>query len=266
MRRRIGALVAGDPERGWSLEWFARRMRDALPFRDALSIGSGTGAAERHLVSLGAVESITAIDPSATAIGHAEKAAAEAGLAGRISHAVADAHSWLGNGRQWDAVFFHGSLHHLDRLPELFALLESALRPGGILFLDEYVGPSRGEWSWPRMIVPNLAYRALPRSVRRTRIVRAPVTDDDPTEMICASEIAPLVRRHFEVVEWRNYGGNLVSLVYPNLRKPAAGDAEAQRIFGRALERLFRMEDFLLRHPWLPAGKSLYAVVIARKR
>src|SRR5262249_55909707 len=142
VRRRIGAFVSGDPECGWSLEWFARRMRDALPFAEALSIGCGTGAAERHLVSLGAVGSITAIDPSAAAVAHAEKAAADAGLTGRISHAVADAHAWLANGRQWDAIFFHGSLHHLDRLPRLFPLLDGALRPGGILFLDEYVGPS----------------------------------------------------------------------------------------------------------------------------
>ena len=266
VRRRIGLMISGDPECGFSLDWFARRMKDRLPFRNALSIGCGTGAAERHLVSLGAVEKITGVDASATVIENAARAASEAGFAGLISYAVGDAHDWVSSGQRWDAIVFHGSLHHLDRLPELFAHLEDALEPGGILFVDEYVGPSRDEWSRRRMIIPNIAYRCVPRRFRRTRIVRKPVTDADPTEMIRASEIAPLLRKHFEILEWRSYGGNLLSLIYPSLRRPTSGDAEAEGRFDRALGRLFRLEDFLLRHPRLPNGEPLYAVVIAQKR
>ncbi len=263
IRRRIGQLVSGDPDRGFSIDWFVRRMAAELPFERALSVGCGTGGLERHLASLGAASRITGVDASAVALDYARDAAEKAGLAGIISYELAGAHDSLRSTGGWNAVFFHGSLHHLDRLPELFALLRSAMAPGGILFLDEYVGPSRSEWGWLRMVVPNLVYLSLPRAARRTKIVRTPVTDEDPTEMISASEIAPLVRRHFEILEWRDYGGNLLSLVYPNLAP--AGEGKARECRERALDRLIRVEDFLLRHTALPGGRSLYAVVIARR-
>ena len=266
VRRRIGALVSGDPDCGYSIDWFARRMKGQLPLGRVLSVGCGTGPAERHLVAIEAAARVTGIDPSGPAIEVARREAAEAGIGGRLTYEVADAHGYLARTAGWDAIFFHGSLHHLDRLPELFARIESALAPRGILFLDEYLGPSRAEWGWRRTIPANLAYALLPRSLRRTRIIRAPVTDADPTEMICASEIAPLVRGVFDVVDWRDYGGNLLSLIYPSLRRPEEGDDVASARFAKALRFLFRAEDFLLRHPWLPGARSFHAVVIARKR
>ena len=265
VRRRIGTLISGDPACGYSIDWFARRMKEDLPLRRVLSVGCGTGPAERHLVGIDAAIHVTGIDPSGPPIEFARREAAEAGIDGRVAYEVADAHDYLGRTSGWDAIFFHGSLHHLDRLPELFARIETALAPRGILFLDEYLGPSRSEWSWPRTIPANLAYALLPRSLRRTRIVRAPVTDEDPTEMIRASEIGPLVRRVFDVVDWRDYGGNLLSLIYPSLRRPAEDDDVALARFAKALRFLFRAEDLLLRHPWLPGARSFHAVVIARR-
>lgn len=266
IRRRIGKLVAGDPDVGYPITWLLRRMKHELPYDRVLSIGCGTGPAERHLIAEGASNRITAIDVSANAIAHARGAAAETGFGDRVRYEVADAHAFLAGNGTWNAVFFHASLHHLDRLPELFALIDAKLEPGGVLYFDEYIGPSRDEWNWMRMAVPNLLYFSLPRSVRRTRIIRPPVTAEDPTEQIRASQIAPLVRERFAILEWRNYGGNFLSLIYPSLRRPTAGDVAAERADARALDRLFRAEDFLLRHPRLPGARSFHAAVIARKR
>ena len=266
VRRRIGSLVSGDPDFAYPIAWFARRMREEIPFGRVLSIGCGTGGAERHLLELGAARHVTGIDTSLPAVEHARNAATAAGMADRVTYENSDAHAFLGRTGGWDAILFHASLHHLDRLPELFRLVHTALAPRGLLFLDEYIGPSRREWRWRKVILANVAYAILPRSLRRTRIVRMPVTDEDPTEMICASEIGPLTRRHFDIVEWRDYGGNLVALVYPSLRRPMEGDAAARAQFTKALAFLFRAEDFLLRHPRLPGARSFHAVVIARRR
>jgi SAM-dependent methyltransferase len=266
VRRRIGERVSGDPDVAYPIAWFARQMRDELPLSRVLSVGCGTGGAERHLLELDAVRHVTGIDTSLPAIEYARAAAAAAGIADRVVYENSDAHDFLARTGGWNAIFFHASLHHLDRLPELFRLIESALAPRGILFLDEYIGPSRLEWNWRRMILANCFYALLPTSLRRTHIVRPPVTDEDPTEMICASEIGPLTRKHFDIVEWRDYGGNLVSLIYPSLRRPAEGDDAAAARYAKALASLFRAEDFLLRHPRFPGAPSFHAVVIARKR
>jgi SAM-dependent methyltransferase len=266
VRRRIGERVSGDPDLAYPIAWFVRRMRDELPLDRVLSVGCGTGGAERHLVELDAARHVTGIDTSLPVIENARSAAAAAGFAERVTYENTDAHGFLARTGGWNAIFFHGSLHHLDRLPELFRLLDSALAPRGILFLDEYIGPSRLEWNWSRMMLANCFYALLPTSLRRTHVVRPPVTDEDPTEMICASEIGPLTRKHFDIVEWRDYGGNLVSVIYPSLRRPAEGDDAAAARHAKALDFLFRAEDFLLRHPRLPGARSFHAVVIARKR
>jgi SAM-dependent methyltransferase len=260
VRRRIGAFVTGDPKKGYPLDWFMDRLQDRLPFARMLSVGCGTGPAERHLALAGAARQITGIDMSTPALEEARKAAAAAGLGERVTYETADAHAYLKSHGPWDAILFHQSLHHLDRLRELFGLVEAALVPDGILFFDEYIGPSRDEWSWGRMLIPNLVYATLPLALRRTKIVRPPVTDDDPTEMLRSSQIAPIVRERFDIVEWRDYGGNLVILIYPSLRQPAPGDDAARARFDRALERLFRLEDRLLEFQ-----ASFHAVVIARK-
>ena len=43
---------------------------------------------------------------------------------------------------------------------------------------------------------------------------------EDPTEAIASSEILPATERRFQLLERRDYGGNLLAILYPNLRKP----------------------------------------------
>jgi len=121
----------------------------------------------------------------------------------------------------------HQSLHHFDRLDELMALVRTALAPKGMLYIDEYIGPSRDEWSWAKLLKPNLVYRLLPRGTRRAKIVRAPINDDDPTEAIRSSQIVRAIERHFAVSQRRNYGGHLLALLYPNMNRTAPRFAEA---------------------------------------
>jgi SAM-dependent methyltransferase len=267
VRRRIGWRLAGDVACSYSAAWFRRRMAPELPLARALSVGCGTGRLERSLVSLGVAEHVTGVDTSENAIGVARSEASAAHLDGRIDYRIADAQSALSGENAWDGIFFHGSLHHLDRLGELFESIRRALAPSGLLFLDEYVGPSRDEWTWRNMVIPNLVYGLfVPKRFRRTRIVRSPVTNDDPTEMIRSSQIGPFVRGGFDVIDWRDYGGNLLALIYPSLRRPAESDAGGQAGFDRTVERLLDVEDALLRHPRITRAISHHAVIVARNR
>ena len=108
-------------------------------------------------------------------------------MSNRIEYRCADAWKELEAARDLDAIFFHASLHHFDRLDEMARLLRRALRPGGLLYLDEYVGPSRDEWGLGDEINWNWHYYHLPKSVRRVGRIRPPINFEDPTEAIASS-------------------------------------------------------------------------------
>ena len=259
IREEINRRISGSKGR-WPLEWFAERFDSALPFESAVTIGCGTGALERDLVRKKIASRVTGLDIAPAPIERAREAAEAEGLTDRVSYELAEAHEYLDQRPEaFDAVFFHGSLHHFYRPVEILESSRRALKEKGLVYIDEYVGPSRTEWHPLRMLPANLAYYLLPRAARRPKIVRAPINYDDPTEAVASNEILSAIDRVFERVERRDYGGNLLSVVYPNLRRPL-GERAA---FDAAVRRLVRLENAFLR---LPGVTSYSTVVIARKR
>jgi len=211
---------------------------------NSVSIGCGTGAFERDVAGQHIVEKITGIDLAPQPLARARELAAPFGS--RISYEQADAFEFL-RGKTFDAIFFHQSLHHFDDPARVLLAARAALRPGGYLYIDEYAGPSRDEWNVFRMIPANVAYYLLPRGTRRPKIVRAPINREDPTEAIASSKILPALRAIFPNAVVRPYGGNLLSVVYPNLRRPASDET---------IERLIKLERYL--------PSSYYVVALAR--
>jgi SAM-dependent methyltransferase len=258
VRERINLRVSG--ERGvWPTTWLARRIAPRLPLGRVASLGSGLGALERDLVRQGIARRVVGVELAPRCVEEARRLAAGERLDDRIDYVRADARDWLTGERGLDAVFFHGSLHHFDRLDDLLARVRSALAPGGLVYLDEYVGPARDEWRPRHLLRWNLLYYRLPRALRRTRIVRAPRNDDDPTESIASSSIPAAMERAFELVERRDYGGQLVAWMYPYL---ARADADAH---ARAVEWLLDREDAdLARAGARAARRSHHAVLLAR--
>jgi SAM-dependent methyltransferase len=265
VRARINQRVSGDPGL-WPLLWFRNVMGNRSPFDHALSIGCGVGNLERSLVEHGIVSTVTGVDVSATAISEAQRRAAEAGFADRIRYEVADSRSFLVEQRDVDAVFFHASLHHFSDLSAFLRDVWSALRPGGILYIDEYVGPARTEWSLKRMAVLNAVYRLLPRDIRRVRVIHRPVNRDDPTEAVESSGIHAAVQQSFQVLHRRDYGGNLLAVLYPALRRPTSSQDPLATAFHEAVELLLDLEDVVLRHGGLLRETSFNSVVVAGKQ
>jgi len=262
VRARVNLLVTGDPAK-WPIEFLPQVVADRLPLRRAVSIGCGVGHLERSLVEIGLVERVTGVDASLVALERARSAAAEAGLSDRISYVAADARAFLGGARGLDAVFFHSSLHHFDRLPAFLGLVRSALSARGLLYFDEYVGPARAEWTWRHLLRWNHRYWRLPRAVRRTRVIRRPINRDDPTEAVESSGILPAVARYFRVIARRDYGGNLLAPIYPSLRRPDQPGGPPPSLFDAAVGALLAQEERLLARE---AGASYHAVVVAEPR
>lgn len=253
VRAWINRRVSGDPSL-WPIACLRQILPGRLPLARALSVGCGVGNLERSLLDLGFVSSVTGIDESPEAIEEARHRAAEAGFADRVRYVAGDARAALSAERRLDAVFFHGSLHHFEHVGELLENVRAALKPGGVLYLDEYIGPSRDEWTLGLLARLNLVYRLLPRGSRRTRLVRAPVDREDPTEARESSRIPREVASRFRVLARRDYGGNLGHVIYPNLLRP--GEA-----FEQAVAQLLRREDLL-------AGRGVpgfFSVIVAER-
>jgi 2-polyprenyl-3-methyl-5-hydroxy-6-metoxy-1,4-benzoquinol methylase len=253
VRAAINRRVSGDPN-VWPMAAVAEWLRPRLPLVKALSIGCGAGALERSLIELGAATEITGIDVSDSALDEARREAAARGMS--IDYRNAEARAFLrDHPRAFDAVFFHQSLHHFDALDGLMTLVGGALRDDGVLVVDEYVGPSRDEWSVARLVSANIVYRLLPRGTRRAKIVRAPINREDPTEAVASSQIVPAIERHFRVTQRRDYGGNLLALIYPNLDRTSP-------LLDDAVTTLLAKEERMLAR----GASSFYSVIVAMMR
>jgi SAM-dependent methyltransferase len=261
VRVRINERVSGASEL-WPTDWLRLAFADRLPLQRTVSIGCGRGSLERDLVGKGIVTQICGVDLSLAALEEARLAAAESGLSGAIEYVRADAHAYLAAQSDLDAVFFHASLHHFADPERTLSVARNSLRPGGLLYLDEYTGPSMGEWTLRKLAAYNFLYWMLPKEVRRVRRIKRPVNPEDPTEAIAASRILPAVHRLFNQVEQRDYGGNLVSMLYPNMQiDPPASREKLDQV----IEFLLDLEDLMLRHRKLTRWVSFHSVVVATK-
>ncbi|MGE0641685.1 MAG: class I SAM-dependent methyltransferase [Thermoanaerobaculia bacterium] len=263
VRRYINRAVTGDPD-SWPTTWLRARMARELPLARTMSIGCGMGQFERDLVRLDIVGHVVGVEISPVCVEEATRLAAESGVSGRIEYRCADAWDELDAARDLDAVLFHASLHHFDRLEELAALVRRALRPGGFLYIDEYVGPSPEEWTWLDELRWNWHYYHLPRSVRRVGRIRPPINYDDPTEAVESSRIVPAIEREFEILERRDYGGNLLAVIYGNLRRPTHDPPSPRDEFDGAVAQLIAAERELLRRGGT-AARSFHTVLLARR-
>jgi SAM-dependent methyltransferase len=165
VRHYINESISGEIGK-WPLEWFERSFADQLPFRRALSIGCGTGMLERQLITRGVCEQVDAFDGSVASVAVARQALAAEGIKG-IRYFVADFNRPSFPLRKYDIVFFHQSLHHVTYLERLFRALMLTLKKGGLVYLDEYVGPSRNDWSLHRIQMHRDVFENLPRDVRQ---------------------------------------------------------------------------------------------------
>jgi SAM-dependent methyltransferase len=256
VRRAINRRVTGDPNR-WPMEWFAETFA-RQPFPRGLSVGCGSGLLERDVLAKGICEVMEGIDFSEEFLEQARFAAEEAHLSGRLEYRTEDVNALKLPRTRYDVVFFHGSLHHVRQIERVLTEVRQALKPGGLVYLDEYMGPSRSEWSDDGWGFARSAFDALPEELKNRPNLMIPLPLDDPSESIRSSAIRPAAARLFEIVEERPYGGNILWFVFPcldmeRLRQDSTG----------ALSRLIALEEHLLERGWV---ESYFRVIVARKR
>ncbi|MGE5275861.1 MAG: class I SAM-dependent methyltransferase [Acidobacteriota bacterium] len=232
-RQAINRRVSGNPHE-WPLDWL-RRVHAARPFERGVSWGCGLGAFERAAVRTGLVRKIDAFDVSPASLEDARREAAKEGIEG-IDYRIGDFDDPHLDRRRYDVVFFHASLHHVGALERLFRRLTFSLERGGAVYVDEYVGPSRGEWSKERLLRAQAVLDGIPAEAKIRTEIDLPIEMNDPSEAIRSSEIPRFLRDFFDIVEWRPYGGQITDLVMPYLHAAWAASDEGLPYVRRMLE------------------------------
>jgi SAM-dependent methyltransferase len=213
----IRAYINGHFDGNWPLDWFLKSPHGHR-FHRALSIGCGTGSLERVLVQRDACERVDAFDASLQSIATARREAEAAGVGSHIRYFVADFNTPVLPLHTYDAIFFHQSLHHVERLESLLSAVLRTVKPSGLVFLDEYVGPSRIDWTRKLLRDATREHSQVPENFRVNAELLYPIQADDPSEAIRSGEILGQLAAGFQTAEFRGYGGNILALLYPEVR------------------------------------------------
>lgn len=234
---------------GWAYE----------PLRRGLSIGCGTGSLEKAIRWLRICEEVDAYDISPESIRVAEENAQRDQI-DRVRYRVGDCESLEYPPAHYDAVFFNGSLHHIFDPDRLLERLEGTLSEGGLVYVDEYVGPSRDEWREEHLLHARRVWDTLPDSVKGPDPISIPFDGSDPSEMIRSSRILPALHARFEILWERPYWGNLLYPILCRVRHEEMKKSEYEPLLRDLIaEEQSLTRDGAFRNP-------LFVWVVARKR
>ena len=114
-----------------------------------------------------------------------------------LTYEVADLNTAEFPKERYDAVYAHASLHHVFHLEHLLDQIKGTLKPGGLFFVQEYVGPSQMQFPQDHLYLADVFLKAIPERYRRMRdgrmkqqAARLPLhmmNSSDPSEAIRAA-------------------------------------------------------------------------------
>ena len=213
VRAYINRSISGSPHT-WPIDWFVEWLHGAR-FERGVSIGCGTGPLERDLIRRGLCMRIDAFDSSPRSIEVARDLARQEGVADRVTYALGDFNDPKLQRGVYDIAFFHQSAHHVAKLEKLFSNVLRALKPDGVVYLDEYVGPSRFDWNDDLIAPHRRFFDRIPREARLVEQLPLMNEPEDPSEALRSNEIIAQLRHGFTILERRDYGGTLLSVIFP---------------------------------------------------
>ena len=253
VRARWNLMITGDVNTDY-FTYFHSRHIGAGRRLEGLALGCGTGHNELELASLGYFKSIDAYDLSPARIEQARERAAAVSHGKIVDYAVGDVFSVELPQDAYDMIIVRQSLHHFSPLESALERIVGALKPGGWFVFNEFVGPSRFQWTDAQLDAVNDLLARLPErcrirwksgTVKRRvhRPGRLSMMLYDSTEAAESSRILPIVGRMMRVVEIRGFGGNLLQLLFKDIAHNFMRDDDETR---QLLRICFEAEDELL--------------------
>ncbi len=224
----VNQRVSGDPNVS-TTAWFKKKYIPN-PFELCLSLGCGFGGFERSGIEIGIAKRFHANDLSEGAVLKARAAAEQVGLTDKIEYSVLNLDACELPTKTYDAIFALSAVHHVFELEKLFRECRKALKPGGLLFLDEYIGPSRFQSSPAVTDIINRLREILPPKYKRSLFTNdgsqiwpftpSPVEHfekHDPSEAVRSGEIVSTLKLYFDIVDFRPYGGAILHMLFSGI-------------------------------------------------
>jgi len=157
----------------WSADIVSDLYLKGKPVEKVLSICCGFGQVEQHMVPyLESVRECLAIDIAPDAIEKARAMAQLANLDQTITYKVADLNVLDWHQNDYDLVIANGALHHLANLEKVITGIRYSLKPKGVLYANEYVGPNYQEHGHRQLELINAMAYLVPPELRRMRTKR----------------------------------------------------------------------------------------------
>jgi len=175
LRTRSCNLMFGEEDGGrrdyceyWTVEKY---LKHVIPVEKCLSICCGFGEIERILARLNVARRIIGTDIAPEAIRQAREVALAEGLS-NIEYYVSDLNESRLPAEEFDIIWANGALHHIKDLDRVVPMLKRALKPGGYLISNEYVGPNYRQIGPRQQEIVNAVKHLLPAELCHKKAVR----------------------------------------------------------------------------------------------
>ena len=245
----------------------AMLARAGLKPRSGLSLGCGSGRAERFFLKGHVCERFMGVDVAPEAVAEAQAHADREGLP--LRYVCQDLNALDLGDERFDLIVCQTILHHVLQLEHVLDAVERALAPDGVFYVHDYIGETQFQFSDARLHWYNEALKALPEPLRTSRIngkVISKVTRPQPGalvspfEAIRSGEIRAMLLERFEVVERHERTTILDRVVPMGTRRGYLRDENTRAIF----DLLMLLDQALLEGNVLPPVEGRY--LLRRKR
>jgi SAM-dependent methyltransferase len=257
IQRALNKLVTGDS----SIQppvWFIRHYG---PFAHVADLGCGDGILVHVLLDVDRSLTVDAYDISTASLARAaERIKTRRGTPGRCRYLPIDLNKEMLPEAAYDAVLTTGTMHHVENLDFCFANIRRSLRPGGYLWLNDYVGPERFQWSDTQMRLADELLALVPEIWRRrdkvARCDARALCAMDPSEAVAPQHIEAALAAHFEIVQKWPRGGTLLAPIFGSgcLDASMAESEEGLAL----LAAMFEAEQDLIRAGAMPSDSYVY--------
>lgn len=215
----IRAFIQKEITKDPSMSWYTKKIQERqTPFGRILTFGDAHGmAAEAFLTKRDTTEIIYLNISKGEGINFKKKME-ELGINIPCSFIHADANTFnyssLG---LLDTIIDVGAFHHLENFEYIFPQLNNQLQSDGIVYVDEYVGPSKWEFNQSVIEIINHWLKTLPddliacsKKVCQDDFKQLWKSIGDPSEGIRSGDIDCMLRKYFNLVEATSFGGTLL--------------------------------------------------------
>lgn len=267
-RRVLGRAVPGVSQ--GLIELLKQEFSEQLPFKTAISVGCGNAFKEIHLLKSGLVDHFDLFELSEARIEQGVRRAEKFELSSRLQFHQQDAFEYATEANSYDLVHWNNSLHHMFDVDQAVSWSHSVLKPNGVFYMDDFVGPDRLQWSDTvldlnsriRMALsdhylqsPFKDKKLVSQSMRRPN--RRKLIAQDPSEAVQSSLIIDSVKKHFPDAKLIDTGGAVYTMalsdILDNFDDSDANDA-------MILDLLLIIDELASK-----LGDNYYAVALARK-